>query len=52
MLRVVVGLMFLVAWVTSPAFAHGHRSAAERAGDPAQPPVGVHSEVWSSMTMA
>jgi heme-degrading monooxygenase HmoA len=35
------------AWVTSPAFAHGHRSAAERAGEPAPPPVGVHSEVWS-----
>jgi heme-degrading monooxygenase HmoA len=35
------------AWVTSPAFVHGHRSAAERGGDPAPPPVGVHSEVWS-----
>src|SRR5258706_12275501 len=35
------------AWVTSPAFAHGHRSAAERAGEPARPPGGVHSEVWS-----
>jgi heme-degrading monooxygenase HmoA len=35
------------AWVSSPAFAHGHRSAAERAGEPAAAPVGVHSEVWS-----
>jgi heme-degrading monooxygenase HmoA len=35
------------AWVSSPAFAHGHRSAAERAGEPASPPVGVHSELWS-----
>jgi heme-degrading monooxygenase HmoA len=35
------------AWVSSPAFAHGHRSAAERAGEPAPKPVGVHSEVWS-----
>jgi heme-degrading monooxygenase HmoA len=35
------------AWVSSPAFAHGHRSAAERAGEPAPAPVGVHSEVWS-----
>jgi len=40
------------AWVSSPAFAHGHRSASERAGDessgeaPARP-VGVHSELWS-----
>jgi heme oxygenase (mycobilin-producing) len=36
------------AWVNSPAFAHGHRSAAERAGGEApQRPVGVHSELWS-----
>ncbi|MGZ4687287.1 antibiotic biosynthesis monooxygenase family protein [Oryzihumus sp.] len=50
------------AWVSSPAFAHGHRSASERAGEgssgeqpsgeqppgegPARP-VGVHSELWS-----
>ncbi|MGN6634172.1 MAG: antibiotic biosynthesis monooxygenase family protein [Oryzihumus sp.] len=40
------------AWASSPAFAHGHRSASERAGEagsgeaPARP-VGVHSEVWS-----
>ncbi len=45
------------AWVSSPAFAHGHRSEAERsraetgdaegaaAAEP--PPVGVHSELWS-----
>jgi heme-degrading monooxygenase HmoA len=35
------------AWVNSPAFAHGHRSAAERSGGEAPKPVGVHSEVWS-----
>jgi heme-degrading monooxygenase HmoA len=35
------------AWTSSPAFAHGHRSAAERAGEAAPQPVGVHSEVWS-----
>jgi heme oxygenase (mycobilin-producing) len=35
------------AWLSSPAFAHGHRSAAERSGGEAPPPVGVHSEVWS-----
>jgi heme oxygenase (mycobilin-producing) len=36
------------AWVNSPAFAHGHRSAAERAGGEAPSrPVGVHSELWS-----
>lgn len=35
------------AWVSSPAFAHGHRSAAERSGGDAPAPVGVHSEVWS-----
>jgi hypothetical protein len=33
--------------VSSPAFGHGHRSAAERAGGEAPKPVGVHSEVWS-----
>jgi heme-degrading monooxygenase HmoA len=46
------------AWVSSPAFAHGHRG--EQAGGrhpdgdghpggdaPAPPPVGVHSELWS-----
>jgi heme oxygenase (mycobilin-producing) len=35
------------AWVRSPAFSHGHRSAAERAGGDASPPVGVNSELWS-----
>lgn len=50
------------AWVTSPAFAHGHRSAGgkktsatsgegaeERVteGDHSAGPVGVHSELWS-----
>jgi heme-degrading monooxygenase HmoA len=35
------------AWVSSPAFAHGHRSEQERAGEAAPKPVGVHSELWS-----
>jgi heme oxygenase (mycobilin-producing) len=35
------------AWVNSPAFGHGHRSAAEREGGPAPAPVGVSSELWS-----
>jgi heme-degrading monooxygenase HmoA len=35
------------AWLNSPAFSHGHRSAAERGGGEAPKPVGVHSEVWS-----
>lgn len=38
------------AWLKSPAFAHGHRSAAERAGEEggqAPKPVGLHSELWS-----
>jgi len=46
------------AWVSSPAFAHGHRGSAERSGHPGTgagsgggdtdpPPVGVHSELWS-----
>jgi heme-degrading monooxygenase HmoA len=35
------------AWVSSPAFTHGHRSAAERAGGEAPPSVGVSSELWS-----
>jgi heme-degrading monooxygenase HmoA len=35
------------AWLSSPAFQHGHRSAAERAGGDAPKPVGVHSELWS-----
>jgi heme oxygenase (mycobilin-producing) len=39
------------AWVRSPAFGHGHRSAAERAGGAADAvaphPVGISSELWS-----
>jgi heme oxygenase (mycobilin-producing) len=35
------------AWMGSPAFGHGHRSAQERQGGPAQAPVGVSSELWS-----
>jgi len=35
------------AWMNSPAFGHGHRSAAERAGGGAPPPVGIGSELWS-----
>jgi len=35
------------AWVNSPAFAHGHRSAAERTGGESPGPVGVSSELWS-----
>jgi heme oxygenase (mycobilin-producing) len=35
------------AWLHSPAFGHGHRSAAERGGDAKPPPVGVSSELWS-----
>jgi heme oxygenase (mycobilin-producing) len=36
------------AWMNSPAFGHGHRSAAERGGGGEAPqPVAVHSELWS-----
>ncbi|CAA9405013.1 MAG: Heme-degrading protein MhuD (no EC) [uncultured Nocardioides sp.] len=36
------------AWASSPGFAQGHRSAAERAaGGDAPRPVSTHSEVWS-----
>jgi heme oxygenase (mycobilin-producing) len=35
------------AWVHSPAFGHGHRSAAERGGGEAPHPVGISSELWS-----
>jgi heme-degrading monooxygenase HmoA len=35
------------AWLNSPAFGHGHRSAAERAGAAAPAPVATHSELWS-----
>ncbi len=34
-------------WVKSSAFGHGHRSAAERAGGQAPPPVSTTSELWS-----
>jgi heme oxygenase (mycobilin-producing) len=34
------------AWLHSPAFRHGHRSAAERGGGPPGP-AGVSSELWS-----
>ena len=35
------------AWVNSPDFAEGHRSAVERAGGDAPRPVSTHSEVWN-----
>jgi heme-degrading monooxygenase HmoA len=35
------------AWVSSPAFGHGHRAHAERSGGPAPAHVGVSSELWS-----
>lgn len=35
------------AWLDSPAFAHGHRSAGERTGGSAPEPVATHSEVWA-----
>jgi heme oxygenase (mycobilin-producing) len=41
------------AWVSSPAFAHGHRTGSkdqsERGGEGERPagPVGIHSELWS-----
>jgi heme oxygenase (mycobilin-producing) len=35
------------AWLHSPAFGHGHRSAAERAGGESPGPVGTGSELWS-----
>ena len=35
------------AWLGSESFAHGHRSAAERAGGSPPRPVATHSEVWS-----
>ena len=34
------------AWLASPAFGHGHRSAGGQAGGH-QPPVGISSELWS-----
>ena len=38
------------AWVSSPAFGHGHRSEQERGGGDAPPPVAVSSELWSYVT--
>ncbi|HWD52226.1 MAG TPA: antibiotic biosynthesis monooxygenase [Acidimicrobiales bacterium] len=39
------------AWVSSPAFAHGHRGPSEAAETGSKhetpPPVGTHSELWS-----
>jgi heme-degrading monooxygenase HmoA len=35
------------AWVSSPAFAHGHRSEQPAHGEGEARPVGVHSELWS-----
>lgn len=35
------------AWMSSPAFSHGHRSESERQGGEAAKPVGVSSELWS-----
>ncbi len=35
------------AWVSSPSFAEGHRSAVERAGGEAPKPVSTHSEIWN-----
>lgn len=35
------------AWVTSPAFGHGHRGEATGGGGGDKPPVSVSSELWS-----
>jgi heme oxygenase (mycobilin-producing) len=35
------------AWLSSPSFSEGHRSATERAGGDAPKPVSTHSEVWN-----
>jgi heme-degrading monooxygenase HmoA len=35
------------AWVSSPAFEHGHRSEAERGDQVAAPRPGMSSELWS-----
>jgi len=36
------------AWVSSPAFGHGHaRAGGSASGDGQQRPVGVQSELWS-----
>ena len=33
------------SWVSSPAFAHGHRGVGSEGED--RPPVAAHSELWS-----
>ena len=38
------------AWVSSPAFGHGHRSVSEQAGQPAPSHIGMSSELWSYET--
>ena len=35
------------AWMSSPAFAHGHRSEAGRDGGATPKSVGISSELWS-----
>ncbi len=35
------------AWLSSPAFGHGHRQAAGGEGGEAPHPVGIGSELWS-----
>jgi heme-degrading monooxygenase HmoA len=35
------------AWVSSPAFGHGHRRDAGSADKPSAPSVGMSSELWS-----
>jgi heme-degrading monooxygenase HmoA len=36
------------AWMSSPAFGHGHRSTAPPSqGGEGRPPVGINSELWS-----
>ena len=35
------------AWLRSPAFGHGHRSAAQHGDGTSPGPVGVSSELWS-----
>ena len=35
------------AWVSSPAFGHGHRREGAPGDKPAAPPVGMSSELWS-----
>ena len=35
------------AWVSSPAFAHGHRREGEPTAQPSAPHLGMSSELWS-----